>query len=163
MAKKKTTKKAKKTTRKKPKKIGRPTKYSKRFCQQIIDFFDIEPYDKMEIDHFKDGKKSWTDIKLVPNRMPTLRKFAKSIGVAFQNVYKWVKKHEEFRDAFTCAQEIRKEWLIDGGLAGVFNPSSFKFVAINVTDMADKQEHTGTEGGPIVIVDFAKYSKKVSE
>ncbi len=135
-------KKPKKKVKKKakPKKTGRPTKYRAKFCQALIDFFDIEPWEEREIPHYKAGDVSWTDIKLLPVRMPTLRKFAKDIGVAFQNVYKWVDKHEEFRDAFTQAKKIRKEWLIDGGLSGVFHPASFKFVAINVTDMTDKHE-----------------------
>ncbi len=134
MAKKKVKKKAK------PKKTGRPTRYKAKFCQALIDFFDIEPWEEREIPHYKAGDVSWTDIKLLPVRMPTLRKFAKSIGVSYVTVYAWTKKHDEFLNAFTHAQEIRKEWLIDGGLSGVFHPASFKFVAINVTDMTDKQE-----------------------
>ena len=125
----------------KKKKNGRPTKYKPAFCQKLIDFFDIEPWEEREIPHYKGSDVSWTDIKLLPVRMPTLRKFAKSISVSYVTVYAWIKKHDEFLNAFTHAKEIRKEWLIDGGLSGVFHPASFKFVAINVTDMTDKQEH----------------------
>lgn len=119
---------------------GRPTKYKASYCQELIKFFDIEPWEEREINHYKGEDVSWTDVKLLPNRMPTLGKFAKFIGVNRDTVYEWAKKHKEFSGAFMCAKEIRKEWLIDGGLAGVFPPASFKFVAINVTDMTDKRE-----------------------
>lgn len=128
------------------KKLGRPTKYRKAFCKKLVDFFDIEPFEKIELPHYQpDGMtKKWCDYKIVPARMPTLRKFAKSIDVHVSNVYEWIDTksnvyHKEFRDAFTCAQEIRKDWLIDLGLSGLTPPQSFKFVAINVTDMRDQQ------------------------
>ncbi|MHC4155768.1 MAG: terminase small subunit [Planctomycetota bacterium] len=82
----------------------------------------------------------WTAIKRLPNRMPTLRGFAKHIGVDYTALYDWLKEggrtyHEEFANAFMCAQEIRKEWLIDLGLSGLTPPLAYKFTAINCTDM----------------------------
>lgn len=128
-------------------KIGRPTKYRPEFCQILIDFFDIEPYDKIELPHYQsDGKTiKWKDYKLIPARMPSLLKFAKSINVDYKTIYNWVDKghnsfQEEFFQAFTFAKEIRKYWLIDLGLSGLTPPLSYKFTAINVTDMRDKVE-----------------------
>lgn len=140
--------------RKRAKKNGRPTKYRKEFCEQLIKFFDIEPWEEREIPHYdKSGNKDeegnriviWTDIKIIPARMPTLRGFAKKIGVNIRVVYRWIEKgnavyKKEFSHAFTHAKEIRKDWLIDLGLSGSAPPASFKFVAVNVTDMRDQQE-----------------------
>ncbi|MHC4748212.1 MAG: hypothetical protein ACYS18_12995 [Planctomycetota bacterium] len=125
--------------KKKKKKVGRPTKYKKAFCNKLIEFFDAEPYEKIELPHYQaDGETlKWMDYKIVPARMPTLRKFAKLIKVHVSNVYEWVNIHKEFRDAFTLAKEIRKEWLIDLGLSGLTPPLAYKFTAINVTDMVD--------------------------
>ncbi len=127
-------------------KTGRPTKYKVAHCQALIDFFDIEPWEEREIPHYKNGEVVWTDIKLLPVRMPTLRKFAKSIKAGISTVYGWIdEKHDsyqqDFSEAFTCAKDIRKDWLIDLGLSGQTPPASFKFVAVNCTDMRDKQEH----------------------
>jgi len=77
--------------------------------------------------------------------MPILRKFAKKIDVCVFRVYCWINEksptyHKEFSDAFACAKEIRKDWLIDLGLSGMTPPASFKFIAINVTDMVDTQK-----------------------
>lgn len=151
---------------------GAPTKYEPEYCQQLIDHFDIEPWEEHKIPHYKTvkGKRYtvWTDIKRLPARMPTLRGFAKKIGVGIRTVYDWIdEKHgsyqEEFSQAFTCAKEIRKEWLIDVGLSGNAPPASFKFVAVNVTDMRDRTEAeiTGKDGGPLEVnVTVTKTYKK---
>ncbi len=149
------------------KKNGRPTKYKPEFCKALIKHFDIEPWEERKIPHYHENGKTvkWTDIKLLPMRMPTLRKFAKSIKVCISTVYGWLDKEnssyqKKFMDAFTCAKEIRKDWLIDLGLSGKTPPASFKFVAVNVTDMRDKTETElgGKDGQPIQvsIVDFGK-------
>jgi len=129
------------------KKRGQPTKYKKRFCKMLIDFFDIGPYEKIEIPHYQaDGKTlKWMDYKLVPARMPSLLKFAKKIGVSYQTIKNWVDENHdsfqpEFFEAFTCAKEIRKDWIIDLGLSGLVPPLSYKFTAINVTDMRDTKD-----------------------
>jgi hypothetical protein len=120
---------------------GRPTKYKPAYCQQLIDYFDIEPFKDIEIPHYKNGEISWIDKKRLPARLPTLRKFAKSIEISYVTVYAWIKQHKEFSNAFTHAQLIRKEFLIDNGLQGLYPPLTFKFVAVNLTDMRDKLEH----------------------
>lgn len=166
--KKKSAKKAKKKTAKK-KTVGRPTQYKSRYCRMLIDFFDIEPFEDVKIPHYeksgkthKSGKNEgepivvWVDTKKVANRTPTLRRFAKKIGVGISTLYDWLDKNHgsfkrEFSDAFTRARELRKDFLIENGLHGCHNPAFAKFVAVNLTDMKDvtKQEHTGEDGAPL--------------
>lgn len=146
---------------KKKKKPGRPTKYKPGYCVKLIKFFESEPYEDREIPHYdKSGNKDkkgkpvvvWIDYKRMPNKLPTLRDFAKSIGVSTVSVYDWAKKHKAFLNAFTHAQEIRKWFLIQNGLQGLYNPLFAKFTAINITDMRDKTETevTGTVKHEIV-------------
>jgi len=81
------------------------------FCKKLIDFFDVEPREDHFIKHYHtNGKLHWIDIKRLPRRMPTLRAFAKKIGVNIQMIYNWLnEKHgsfqQEFLDAFTCARD----------------------------------------------------------
>jgi len=129
---------------------GRPTNYKPEYCDALIAFFDVEPYEDVEIKHYKDGKVSWIDTKRMQNKLPTLTGFAKTIGVSWRTLYDWLNKEHssfqpEFSQAFTYAQELRKDFLIQNGLEGLIPPVTFKFVAVNMTDMRDKQqiEHTG--------------------
>lgn len=137
--------KKKKVKRKTAKKNGRPTRYNSKFCEKLIAYFDIEPWEERKIPHFKDGEIVWNDIKILPVRMPTLRGFAKKQGIGVRTLYDWINSehasyHEDFSHAFTCAKEIRKDWLIDVGLSGGAPPASFKFVAVNVTEMRDQSD-----------------------
>lgn len=155
----------KKKARKKVKRQGRPTKYESRYCRMLISFFDIEPFKEMEVPHYDEsGKKdkrgrlvvTWIEIKREANRMPTLQRFAKKIGIGISTIYDWLNKEHpsyqrKFSDAFACARELRRNFLIENGLVGTHQHSYAKFVAINLTDMKDtlKQEVTGADGEPL--------------
>ncbi len=130
-----------------PVKIGRPTVYKPFFCQLLIAFFDIEPYTDINIIHYHaDGKTpKWIDKKRMPNKLPSLVDFAKSISVGVTTVYQWVDKEcatfkEDFAEAHATANHYVKNHLIQNGLQGLYNPLFTKFVCINVTDMRDKKE-----------------------
>ena len=130
----------------KKKRVGRPTKYRQRYGQKLIDFFDAEPYEEREIPHYKSGEWVWTDYKRLPNKLPTLRDFAKKINVGVRTVYEWKDPNsgsyqEEFSRAFTLAKELRKWFIIQNGLQSHYNPLFAKFVACNITDMTDVKEH----------------------
>lgn len=125
---------------------GRPTKYKTEYCEAIIKFFNVEPHRKeitAEIKGYgKAGNQNFekTEYKLVANPLPTLAKFARSIGVNKDTVIEWTKVHEEFSDAYNAAKDLQKDFLVDNGLAGLYPPATFIFTAKNITDMRDKQE-----------------------
>lgn len=120
---------------------GRPTKYKPEYCQELIRFFDVEPYTDVDLEHYdKDGNVKWVDKKRMANKLPTLRNFAKSIEINIDTVYEWIKKYEEFSDAFTHAKDLQKWFLIENGLNSCYNPMFAIFTAKNITDMRDKQE-----------------------
>lgn len=120
---------------------GAPTKYKKEYCEELITFFDVEPFEEREIPHMKnDGSFSFMDYKRMPNRLPTVRNFVKKIGIDYDTFYEWLKVHKEFSDTYTHAQDIRKWFLIENGLNELYNPVFAKFTAINITDMKDKSD-----------------------
>lgn len=135
---------------------GRPTKYKPELCKKMIKFFDREVYKEIEIEHYKNGEIAWIDKKRVPNKLPTLIAFSKSIGVSIRTIYDWLdKKHnsfqEEFSHTFIICKELQKDFLIQSGLMGLYNPLSFKFVAVNLTDMIDKKEVERKEKSEFII------------
>ena len=66
---------------------------------------------------------------------------------------------QEFSVSYRKALELEKEFLIQNGLKGFYQPNIFQFIASNLTDMKNKETkgHTGADGGPIqtkVTVEF---------
>lgn len=126
--------------------MGRPSKYKQRFCTDLIEFYDQEPYEDMELPHYNsDGTIKWKDYKRVPKKLPTVREFSKSIGVGVSTIYDWLDKNHasykpEFSEAYTHAKDLQKWFLIQNGLQGLYNPAFAKFTAINITDMIDHKK-----------------------
>ena len=132
---------------------GRPSKYRKKYAQMLIDFFDIPKTLTIEIPHYKYNKDGvqqlhWTDKRIIANEYPKFHKFATSIGVHRESLINWTKEkgddeklaNPEFFDAYMHAKELQKEFLIENGLNGYYNPAAFVFTAKNITDMRDKKE-----------------------
>jgi hypothetical protein len=93
----------------------------------------------------KTGKVKWKDYKRFANKLPTLVGFAKHIKVAIRTVYNWADENTgsfqvEFLHAFKQAKLLQKDFLIQNGLQGLYNPIFSKFTAINITDMRDQQD-----------------------
>ena len=150
--------KQKKSTQPTRKKNGRPTSYKQEYCQQIIDYFANAPlYEEVRIPHYKNGEVAYEDIKRFPPKLPTLVQFAKSIGVCYPTVYNWqclghASFHEEFLNAYSRAKQLQKDFLIQAGLSGVFNPGFATFVAINITDMQQRNSTELNTNTPLVQV-----------
>ena len=126
---------------------GRPIKYKKENPEKLVKFFSGPPYTDKVLPHYdvKTGKVKWKDYKRFANKLPTLVGFAKSIKVSIRAVYNWTEENretyqEEFMHAFTQAKLLQKDFLIQNGLQGLYNPIFSKFTAINITDMRDQQD-----------------------
>jgi hypothetical protein len=123
---------------------GRPTKYKNIYCQMIIDYFKREPFTQEKIiTTYKDGTTK-EGIKLIPCNFPTIEGFAVSIGVCHNTVLNWLNDNPRFLSAYNYAKACQKDILTQNGLLGLYNCLFAKFVAINSTDMVDKQEFVNT-------------------
>ena len=137
---------------------GAPTKYREEYCEMIIDFFDIEnPWEEVEEEHTNTTGEKWTRKVRRAKKLPTLRDFGRSVGVDYKTVWEWKKVYEEFRNAVHRAEELRKDFLIQNGLLGLYPPQAYKFTAINLTDMRDSKDIT-SGGQPILpqVVEFGR-------
>ncbi len=123
---------------------GRPTDYDEKYCNEIVEFFSVDPY--REVSEVIEGKGfSKESFKLVPNKLPFLSAFARKIGVCHDTLIEWTKIHPEFSEAYKNAKELQKEFLIENGLQGLYSAPFAIFTAKNITDMRDKfeTEHSG--------------------
>jgi len=146
---------------------GRPSKYKKQYCEEIIRFFDV-PQTKIQ----KVTKITASGVtefhKEVPENLPTIIGFARKIGVLSETLKEWADKYEEFSVSYRKALELEKEFLIQNGLKGFYQPNIFQFIASNLTDMKNKEtkEHTGADGGPVqtkITVEFIQSDKGKEE
>lgn len=137
---------------------GRPTKYDPKFCVMIIRHFSIKPFFRKELKHYdKNGDYRWSDYKTMSNAMPTFLGFATKIGVDDDTLENWAKeenkdKYPGFFGAYIRAKVLQKNFLIENGLNGSFNPQFAIFVAKNITDMKDKQELDTKHSGEIKVI-----------
>jgi len=112
---------------------GRPTIYYPEICQELIDWFDQEPWETVN------GKR-------LPRKLPTLIAFARDKKVGISTIYDWTNpKHasyqKEFSDIFTrMVKDAQREVLTQNALQGLYNPVFSKFLAINITEMRDKRD-----------------------
>ena len=109
--------------------VGRPSKYRKKYCKEIIDYMSA-------------GK--------------SLTQFAAKIGVSKQSIYEWDKAHPEFSYALEIARtqcEGFWEQILQGKATGKLKGDTpmLMFWMKNRFGWSDRQavEHSGPEGKPI--------------
>jgi len=120
---------------------GQPTKYKPEYCKEIIEFFDIEHFNIItETTTYKNGNKTEREVR-VPAQLPFFSAFAREIEVTTETLNQWTKKYPDFSDAYKRAKELQKEMLINNGLMGLYNASSYIFTAKNIAGMRDNPAH----------------------
>lgn len=120
---------------------GRPSTYKPEYCEQILEWFDREPFTMSVIEG--------TDkVIRVPAKLPSLTNFAMHIGASRSTLWEWAKQHAEFSNAIQKAKEIQEEILMQNGLFGAYEKTFAIFTAKNVCGWRDKQEveHSGHIG-----------------
>lgn len=122
-------------------KAGRPTKYKKEYCDNLIKYFDVPPQSCMyKEEYFQNGQlKSKTPI-IIAEEFPTFQGYANEIGVNIDTLHEWKDKHKEFSEAYTRAKELQEKiWLING-MSGLYNAQFAQFFGKNCLGYKDKQE-----------------------
>jgi len=136
---------------------GRPTLFREEYAEQLLAYFDKEPYERRPLLD-KEGNEKGSEV--VPTKFPTLARFATMIGVTRDTLYEWSVatnedgslKHSDFSYAYKRAKEYQEAILVEGAMAGAFQSNFSIFTAKNVLGWRDKidQEITGAEGAPLL-------------
>lgn len=73
--------------------------------------------------------------------IPQFSEFARQIGVTLRTLENWAKKNKSFGEAYEECRDKQQEMLINGGLAGQFNP---KIVTFLMDARASQDKKTGS-------------------
>jgi hypothetical protein len=125
-------------------KIGRPTKYRKRFCKEIIEYFANAPYYETIEKRIK-TKTGAEIVELVqiPADPPLLAKFAYKIGISHQNMIEWTKRYPEFRESYTRAKELQEAYFVTQAATKRYDGNFTFRTLVNISNWTDRKEVKG--------------------
>lgn len=119
---------------------GQPTKYKPEYCQQLIDYFSIEPL-KIVAEQKIIGPEGGKYVsRRLPQRFPWFEGFARSIGVHRNTLKNWCAEYPEFAEAYETAKDLQREFIVDVALSGAAPPSFAIFTMKNVCGWRDERD-----------------------
>lgn len=119
---------------------GQPTKYKPEYCQQLIDYFSIEPL-KIVAEQKIIGTEGGKYVsRRLPQRFPWFEGFARKIGVHRNTLKNWCAEHPEFVEAYDTAKDLQREFIVDVALSGAAPPSFAIFTMKNVCGWRDERD-----------------------
>ena len=92
---------------------GAPTKYKPEYCQRILEYFNVKPYERL-----KDINGNDTDLPIDP---PSMEGFADSLGIEKKTLYNWSKKHAEFLHCLKLVKQKERVFIRYAGLTGIYD------------------------------------------
>ncbi|TXH46553.1 MAG: hypothetical protein E6Q97_29245 [Desulfurellales bacterium] len=120
---------------------GRPSKYDPIYADKLLEYFsNAEPF---QIVTDEKGKQS-----LFPNKLPTIERFAASIGVDPNTIGNWANAHPEFFGAINEAKAMQRDMLIQGGLMGSYKDTIVKLILSTNHGMSEKTSQDITHKNP---------------
>jgi hypothetical protein len=86
---------------------GRPMKYYRGLCDEILKYFDVGPVRESVVIV---GGKNWqrTETKLLPGDFKSIEDFCWEHNIAPQRISEWCERHEEFAEAVSRVKREAK-------------------------------------------------------
>lgn len=119
---------------------GQPTKYKPEYCQQLIDYFSIEPLKIVSEQKIIGPEGGKYVSRRLPQRFPWFEGFARKIGVHRNTLKNWCAEHPEFAEAYETAKDLQREFIVDVALSGAAPPSFAIFTMKNVCGWRDERD-----------------------
>jgi hypothetical protein len=130
--------------------MARPTKYQKKFCKELIAYFDVPlTYTMSKEKLTKSGEVITIEVERVTD-LPTFERFAHGIGVVVSTLWEWKEAHPEFSIAYARANALQEQLIAANAMAGRYVGPFAQFYLKNKHLYKDRQELTGAEGTPLM-------------
>lgn len=148
--------------RRKPakRKPGRPTKYQPSYCNKLIAFMSKGGTMVTKPMVVSGGKDEGSCIEDHPlGYLPAFFEgFAISLGVCIDTLLEWCKRYPEFSYAWKRAKEIQRQQMVQGMVAGVYQPAGIIFAMKNMHGWRDITDHrvSGEIKGPTIYLPKAR-------
>lgn len=121
---------------------GRPTSYRPEFAQQIVAFFDKEPFEDIPVPQ----PSGLVKMQRMAVDLPMLATFAKSIGVSLTTVNRWATAvnsdgaptYPEFAEAYARARATHEAFIVRASAQGAYEPRTCMFLLKNVHGWQDQ-------------------------
>lgn len=126
-----------KTTKKKR---GRPTLYRPELCEEIVNFFDVEPVIFRDVTiTYKDGStKEISEEEAAP--LLFLTDFAKHIGVNILTLQRWTKEYPDFCSAYKEAKRLQTQFIMTNAIRGNYSAAFSCFTLKNIAKWRDEED-----------------------
>jgi len=118
----------------KPKKDFLNQKIMDKFCDDMLHYFDIEPYREIESESAKGTKYT----KFIANRLPTIEGFARTQGISSDKIRSYADKYPEVLEAMLRCYDMMYDMLLNNSLMGMYDSSSAVFAQKNLLKFSDK-------------------------
>ena len=121
-------------------KTGRPTKYRRKYCQTIIEYFTRDFTYEKEVTHTNTKGMTWSKFEVCANPVPLMCEFAHHIKTTITTLQNWEKNQPEFLVAVTHAQQLQLAHLNHVTGLGLYNSNWAVFMAKNISQWRDKKD-----------------------
>jgi hypothetical protein len=128
--------------------VGRPTKYSDKVPQQLVDYFLTCAETRPSV--------STPVLKETFTVMPTMTGFAKKCGVTTRTLCNWREAHPEFEEAHEYAMAIAADMISQFAINNVYSPSISIFMLKANHGYQDRLEISTDSTIHIVLDDLQK-------
>jgi hypothetical protein len=120
---------------------GRPTEYKSEYIQAVDAYlekchFDIEEWHKTR------GEKSDTYERVARINLPKVEGFAEYLDVSKNTLYDWASQHKQFSDALDKIKVRQHNYLVDGGIQNLLNPTIVKLMLSSNHGYTEKSDVT---------------------
>jgi hypothetical protein len=138
-------------------KVGRPSKYKKKYAKDLIKFFDIPETKVLKHTIMKKNGDIIQVEEEIAQDLPTIIGFCRKINSNTSTFKKWIKAHKEFRTAYEQAKELQEEFWKKNSMKGFYNPLFTVFMGKNVFGWKDKQEVDHNPNGEPIKYEIVSY------